>query len=59
MHDHGQPTRKRHDGLFHPAVPGDFLRGEFSRLVAAKDSAAITSTSPELWPERVDLRRGD
>jgi uncharacterized protein DUF3631 len=33
----------------------DFLRGEFSRLVAAKDGAAITSTCPELWPEPVDL----
>src|SRR5947209_18469525 len=26
MHDHGQPTRKRHDGLFHPAVPGNLHR---------------------------------
>src|SRR5262249_54596816 len=26
MHDHRQPTRKRHDGLFHAAVPGDFHR---------------------------------
>jgi hypothetical protein len=23
MHDHGQPTRQRHDRLFHPAMPGD------------------------------------
>src|ERR1700682_4682669 len=23
VHDHGQPTRQRHDRLLHPAVPGD------------------------------------
>ena len=22
VHDHGQPTRQRHDRLFHPATPG-------------------------------------
>src|SRR5262249_44118194 len=26
MHDHGQPTRQRHDRLFHPAMPGDLHR---------------------------------
>src|SRR5262249_45332856 len=26
MHDHGQPTRQRHDRLLHPAVPGDLHR---------------------------------
>ena len=24
MHDDGQPTRQRHDGLFHAAVPDQF-----------------------------------
>jgi hypothetical protein len=23
VHDHGQPTRQRHDRLLHPAMPGD------------------------------------
>jgi hypothetical protein len=23
VHDHGQPTRQRHDRLLHPALPGD------------------------------------
>ena len=26
VHDHGQPTRQRHDRLLHPAVPGDLHR---------------------------------
>jgi hypothetical protein len=26
VHDHGQPTRQRHDRLFHPAAPGDLHR---------------------------------
>jgi hypothetical protein len=26
VHDHGQPTRQRHDRLFHPAMPGDLHR---------------------------------
>jgi hypothetical protein len=26
VHDHGQPTRQRHDRLLHPAMPGDFHR---------------------------------
>ena len=26
VHDHGQPPRQRHDGLLHPAVPGDLHR---------------------------------
>jgi len=26
VHDHGQPARKRHDRLLHPAVPGDLHR---------------------------------
>src|SRR5207248_10007340 len=26
VHDHGQPTRQRHDRLFHPAIPGDLHR---------------------------------
>src|ERR1700690_3216258 len=26
VHDYGQPTRQRHDCLFHPAAPGDLHR---------------------------------
>ena len=26
VHDHGQPTRQRHDRLFHPATPGNLHR---------------------------------
>src|SRR5450631_466924 len=26
VHDHGQPTRQRHDRLFHSAAPGDLHR---------------------------------
>ena len=26
VHDHGQPSGQRHDGLFHPAAPGDLHR---------------------------------
>ena len=26
VHDHGQPTRQRHDRLLHPAAPGDLHR---------------------------------
>jgi hypothetical protein len=26
VHDHGQPTRQRHNRLFHPAAPGDLHR---------------------------------
>jgi hypothetical protein len=31
VYDHGQPTRQRHDRLFHPAVPGDLHRPSLSQ----------------------------
>src|SRR5215831_7170981 len=42
MHDHGQPTRQRHDRLLPPAMPGDLLGGLAVSMTAGPSGQTIS-----------------
>jgi hypothetical protein len=44
VHDHGQPTRQRHDRLLHPTMPGDLHRPGPPEASAAAPSCRIAGT---------------
>ena len=61
MHDHGQPTRKRHDGLFHAAVAhlASGILAATMRVASVENPAAQAPLAAKLYFDCHDALRAE